>query len=313
MNINDSNISNGDEVGLTSLDLNLLVVLDAVLAERSVTHAASRVGLSQPAVSNALARLRHQLGDPLLVRRGGGMQPTPYAERLEGPLRDLLARLSSVLARRRGFDPATARGPVTVAASDYVSRILVPPLVERIANTAPHLDLIVRAHNQRLPTEDLASGAILMVLGFFWDVEAPLVASHLLDEQLACLVPEGELPLTLDRYLSLPHVLVSQSGRPTGHVDALLRARGMTRRVRTVVPHFLAVPAVLRRTGGVATVPARLAQEAGDGLVAVPPPVELPAFSVSAIHHQRLATDAALIWLMAQVRQACLGLEGAEA
>ncbi|MEO0602725.1 MAG: LysR family transcriptional regulator, partial [Myxococcota bacterium] len=277
MNVNDSDIQDHDIVNLASLDLNLLVVLDAILTERSVTQAARRVGLSQPAASNALARLRHQLGDPLLIRKGGGMQPTSYAERIEEPLRDLLARLSSVLAHRRGFDPATARGPLTVAASDYVVATIVPALVERIAEAAPRLDLVVQAHNQRLPVDDLASGAVLVALGFFWDVETPLITEVLMEERLACLVPERETPLTLDRYLALPHVLVSQSGQRTGHVDRLLGARGEQRRVRTVVPHFLAVPAMLRRVGGVATLPARLAHVAGEGLVTVPPPLDLPA------------------------------------
>ncbi|MBX2803177.1 MAG: LysR family transcriptional regulator [Myxococcales bacterium] len=295
-------------MSLSSIDLNLLVVLDAVLTERSVTRAARRIGLSQPATSNALARLRHQLADPLLERRAGSMQPTPYAERLEQPLRDLLARLSSVLAPQRTFDPATARGPVTVAASDYVSRIIVPPLLERMAREAPHLDLVVRAHGQQLPTDDLATGAILLALGFFWGVEAPLVSSTLMNEELACLLPEAHLPLTWDRYLELPHVLVSQSGRVTGHVDSLLRARGVRRRVRAVVPHFLAVPAVLRRVGGVATLPARLAHTAGDGLVTVAPPLAVPGFSVSAVHHSRMAQDGALRWLRDQLQQVCRDL-----
>ena len=308
MNNDDAHIPNLDVVNLSSVDLNLLVVLDAVLAERSVTQAARRIGLSQPATSNALARLRHQLSDPLLVRKAGGMQPTPYAEQLEGPLRDLLARLSSVLAPQRGFDPARARGPVTVAASDYVSRIIVPPLLARIAQEAPHLNVVVRAHNQRLPVDDLASGAVQLALGFFWQVEAPLVGCTLMDEQLACLLPEDDVPLTLERYLELPHVLVSQSGQPSGHVDRMLRARGQQRRVRTVVPHFLAVPAVLRKVGGVATLPARLARTAGDGLMIVPPPLELPAFSVSAVHHQRMAQDSARLWLLDQVRAVCNAL-----
>jgi DNA-binding transcriptional LysR family regulator len=233
------------------------------------------------------------------------MQATPYAERIEEPLRDLLARLSSVLAPRRRFDPATATGAVTVAASDYVSRVVVPPLVARLALEAPGLDLVVRAHGQSLPTEDLASGAVLAALGFFWDVEAPLVATTLMEERFACLVPEDEGSLTLERYLALPHVLVSQTGRRSGHVDAMLLARGASRRVRTTVPHFLAVPDVLRRVGGVATLPARLARTAGDGLVAVEPPLALPTFSVSAVHHKRMAGDGALTWLLTQVRAVC--------
>lgn len=307
MNSDDDKIDIGD-VSLATLDLNLLVVLDAVLQERSVTRAAHRVGLSQPATSNALARLRHQLSDPLLVRGAGGMQPTPYARRVEGPLRDLLARLASVLAPRARFDPAEASGAIPVAASDYVTRVVVPPLVEHLATVAPSIDLHVRAHNQRLPVEDLASGTVLLALGFFFAVEAPLVSTPLMDERFACLVTECDLPLTMERYLALPHVLVSQSSQPWGHVDSLLRARGERRRVRTMVPHFLAVPAVLRRVGGVATLPERLAKDAGEGLVTVPPPLDLPTFTVNAVHHKRMAGDGRLTWIVEQARHVCRAL-----
>ena len=305
MNGRDGKISTGNTVNLAALDLNLLVVLDAVLAERSVTRAARRVGLSQPAVSNALARLRGQLHDPLLVRAGGGMRPTPFAEQLEGPLRNLLARLSSLLTPRTDFDPQVATGALTIAASDYVSRILVPPLMARIAAVAPHIDLHVRAHNQVLPEDDLASGTILLALGFFWQVDAPLVSVPVLEDRLACLVPADAPPLTLERYLDTPHVLVSQSGQARGHVDRMLGARGLSRRVRTVVPHFLAVPAVLDAVGGVATLPERLAHSFGTAFRVEPVPLELPSFSVTSVHHKRLAQDGARRWLADQVAAVC--------
>ncbi len=292
------------DVNLGALDLNLLRVLDALLGERHVTRAARRVGLSQPATSHALARLRAALGDPLLVRgHGGALVPTPRAAALQPRLRAALDAVAAALRGDAPFDPATARATFRIATGDYAEMVILPGLMARLARDAPHVDLrVIPAPDDRVA---LAAGEIDCVLA---PRRAPSEAvggyeRRLFDETFTCLVrrghPAAAQRLTLARYEALPHLLVAPRGTPGSFVDDALAALGRRRRVALTVPHFLVAPHVVAATDLIVTLASRIADVVAGplDLVALPPPLELPGFTMSLWWHERNHHDPAQRWL----------------
>lgn len=297
-----------DEVNVAGIDLNLLVALEALLDEAHVTRAAARLGLSQPATSNALSRLRVLFDDPLLVRVGSIMRPTPRAEALKPRVREALVGIREVFRVRERFEPEHAEGSLTVAISDYIGLLLLPRLVARVAEVAPKLKLRFVAHGNNLDSDALATGEPRLSIGFFFMQPQGVRSQTLLREQFACLTRPGCLPgrLTQKRYLSLPHVLVSQRGEDTGYVDRVLAQDGLTRRIRTVVPHFLSAGAVVAEGGGVATLPRRIAEQQARqfGLELHNLPIANPSWPLVMAWHQRYDADSESAWLRAQVVEA---------
>lgn len=292
---------------LEGLDLNLLVALRALLAERHVTRAAARVGLSQPAMSHALARLREVLGDPLLVRTPAGMQPTARAEAMAGPLELALEDLSRVLASPRPFDPATSTHKFRIATNDYIELVLLPRLLARIWEEAPGVD--VRVTNLAgEASEDLAEGRVDVVIGMVGQLGAPslppgLRFQRVVADRFVCVVREGhpvtKKRLTLDEFVSLSHALVSPRGATGSVVDTALEALGRKRRVAVEVPHFLVAPHVVRETDVVLTLAQRVAEKLAPllGLRRIAPPLELPGFTMSMVWHERHHLAPAHVWL----------------
>jgi DNA-binding transcriptional LysR family regulator len=294
------------ELNLGALDLNLLVVLDALLAERHVTRAAARVGLSQPATSHALARLRAVFGDPLLVRgAGGAMVPTPRAEALAPRLRAALDGVTAALRGEQPFDPATARRTFRIATGDYAELVLLPALTARLAREAPGVDLWVVAGGEDLAT--LATGAHDCVLMPYRGPVAPagVYEKKLFDETFTCVVRRGHplvaqgQKLTLARYEAMPHLLIAPRGTPGSFVDDALAALGKQRRVALAVPHFLVAPHVVAATDLILTLATRIARAVAAplDLVMMPPPVDLPGFTMSMWWHERNHHDPAQRWL----------------
>lgn len=297
---------------LDRIDLNLMRVLDALLAERHVTRAARRLGLSQPAVSHALARLRALLGDPLLVRgTGGGLVPTARAEALGPPLRRALEGLVEALREPGGFDPATARRTFRVGASDYAELVLLPRLAARLGREAPAVSLWVQAL-QGDGDAELASGELDMLIGLprGKDRAAGCHERRLFRESFTCVVraghPAASQRLTLARYCALPHLLVAPRGKPGSLVDDTLAASGHSRRIALAVPHFLVAPHVIAASDLVATLATRVVATFAPsfGLVQLAPPLELPGFSMSLVWHERAHHEPASRWL----REALLGV-----
>jgi DNA-binding transcriptional LysR family regulator len=300
----------------SSTNLNLLVAMEALLAERSVTRAAARLSLSQPAMSHALARLRRQLGDPLLVRGEHGMVPTPRALALAGPLRLGLAQLEQVLASEPHFDPATSRRRFTLASVDYVALTGLRAWVRRQAREAPGISIEVRPLGPRL-RDDLESGALDLVLAGV-EVEGELgrtpglKRTRVASEDFLCMLRRGHPAarrrrLDLDTFLSLRHVTVSvEGGACDRHVDVALRERGLTRRIAACVPHFLAAPLLVSATDDVATLPRALGEEASRfvPLALLPPPLALPPGEADLWWHERVDRDPAHRWLRAGLLQA---------
>ncbi|MGK4007960.1 LysR family transcriptional regulator [Sorangium sp. So ce1036] len=298
---------------LASIDLNLLVVFDALLAEGSVTRAAARVGLSQSAMSHALGRLRALIDDPILVRTARGMIPTPRAQELIGPIRAALAQIETTVARPARFDAATARRSFALATVDYVELILLPRLVQKLFSDAPNVDLIARPYDSEM-FGSMETGKIDLAIGLFPSVPAGFYRQRLLEETYLCVVrrdhPVVRSKLTLRAYASLPHALISPRGEGGGRVDEVLAEHGLTRRVALQIPHFLVAPLIVAQTDLVLTVPARIARAFAEmeALRIMKPPVELGGFSLDQVWHERQAKDPAHAWLrglFAEIAREC--------
>jgi DNA-binding transcriptional LysR family regulator len=298
---------------LAKLDLNLLRVFDAVARERHVTRAAQRLNLSQPAVSNALARLRVALGDELFLRKPGGVEPTALALNLAGPIAEALDRLGETLAARAPFDPATAQRVFRLGFSEYAEAVLAPCLIARLAEAAPGVLLTFR-HADRTSWEALlAGGEAELALGVLPEPPALYTRVRLLPEAFLTLVRTGhpltEGEVTLDRFVGFPHLLHSPNGSRDGAIDWALAALGRSRRLAAVVAHLVAVPEIMQRTDLVITLSARLARvlAAAHGLALVAPPLEVRHTRLSLVFHRRFEADAGHAWLrrliLAQARE----------
>lgn len=290
------------------LDLNLLWVFEAILEEGTVTAAAKRLGRTQPAVSNALARLRESVGDPLFVRVGRAMQPTPRAEAL-APL--VLAALEQVkrIASPPGFDPATQAHTFRICAPDYATMTVLPPLCAEVRRLAPAVDLrFIAAEDKPRTLDKLRSGDIDMALGVFGEPVAGLRYVDVVQERFVVVARRDhpalrEERVSLDTFAALPHVLVSVNGDVRGVVDARLEAAGLRRRVVLTVPHFAAVPFVVGATDMIATLSRRTATLLGDtaGLVMLPCPLPLEPYALQMVYSLRLDHDPAHMWLRERV------------
>jgi DNA-binding transcriptional LysR family regulator len=284
-------------MNISSVNLNLLVAFQALLEERSVTRAARRSGVSQPAMSNSLAQLRALFGDRLFTRTAHGLEPTPRALALAAPLRDGLAKLGELLDARP-FDPRTATRRFVIAASDYVEFVLLPPLLERLRGAAPNLRLEIRPWGLHEIPEGLARGEIDLLIGYYDRVPPNHAEQLLFEDEYVCVVrrrhPRVQKKLTLKSYLELDHVLVSQKSDSPGSVDRALAARGKQRRVAVRVSHFLLVPTLIARTDFVAALDRRAAEPFAKplGLRLLEPPLPLPRGRVGQVWHTRVESDA---------------------
>jgi DNA-binding transcriptional LysR family regulator len=299
---------------LAAFDLNLLVVLRALLTERHVTRAAARVGLSQSATSHALSRLRELYGDPLLVRSGRTLALTPRAQRLLPTLERGLSDLSAAVAGEPAFAPGTARRTFTLGMADYAQAILLAPLLKAVESEAPNVDLLLL--NSPNLEELTSSGNIDLSFHVSAAHSSALLSSELLfEDEFACLVRKGHprigKKLTLERYLASRHVVVAPSGTAGSVVDSELERRGFERRIALRVSNFLVAPVAVSETDLINTMPKRLALVLAEryGLRLLPPPLALPKFGFSLIWHPRLDHDPAQRWLRNLVTRVARALE----
>jgi DNA-binding transcriptional LysR family regulator len=308
-------------VNLASFDLNLLRVLDALIRERSVTRAGERIGLSQPAVSAALARLRHALDDQLLVRQGNEMVPTARALEIAGPVGEALAGIESTLGAAIGFDPARAERCFTLLGADFFSTLLMPGLAEQIAATAPGVTLRFLDSSRGDVDRLLAEGVIDLAL------ERPLELPEWIGRDLLFTSPfvviaarghpavaaagirPGEV-LPLDLFCDLPHALRSIDGSMSGMVDEAMAATGRRRRVVLALPHFFAIGRAVARGRVIAAVPMQFARATAEdlGLAAYGLPIPVPAPEVRLYWHRRREGDPGHAWLRRLVIAAAASL-----
>jgi len=291
-----------NSMNVKDVDLNLLRVFDAVLHESGVTPAAARLGLTQPAVSNALARLRKLFGDPLFVRTPTGMDATPFARELAEPVRQALALLESALAHGPGFDPASTTRAFRFYMSDLGQIEFLPPLIERVESRAPGVRLEAVALDVEAIGAALASGTLDLAVGFLPALGPPIQRRALFRDPYVCLMRADHAigSLTRKRFLEAAHILVSYRG---GHrvIEEAFERAGI--RVALRVPHFTVAPMVLERTDLLLTLPARVARvfERGGKLKSLPVPLPIPVADVGVHWHERFEADPGNRWLREQV------------
>jgi len=289
------------EMDLRKADLNLLVVLNALLDERSVTRAAMRLDMSQPAASRALARLRALFSDRLLVDGPGGYLLTARAEGMRPLLQQTLASVGDVLDGR-GFDPAQATGSVRLAMLDLEAAVVAPRLIARLAHEAPRLDLEVVSPGPRL-TDALEADSVDALIGVVRDAPAGIRKRLLYQDGFVTLMRAGHpvagRKLTLDRFLELDHLVVSIAGTGRALVDEMLARRGKRRRVKVRVPSFLAAVEIAARSDLIMTLPSSLARTAADmrRFVMAPPPLPLGGVPMSLVWHARHQDSPRHVWL----------------
>jgi DNA-binding transcriptional LysR family regulator len=294
---------------LGAINLNLLSALDALLAEGSVTRAASRTGVTQSAMSHSLRQLREMLGDALLVRGPAGMVPTPRAVALREPVRRGLVELSRALAGGT-FDPATAKRTLSITAGDFFTVLLLPPLLDILRREAPGLDLVVRPTDGSREADLLEAGEIDAAIVVAIADRATLRRLRLFTETFVCVVrkdhPEVGETLTLETFVRLPHALISPRGSGPTFVDEALLRQGLTRRIALRVPFFLAAPPIVATSDLVLTAPRRIAERFAAilPLRILEPPLSLAPFSVHLAWHERDDADPAHVWLRRAISRA---------
>lgn len=294
---------------LAAADANLLVALDALLQEENVTRAAARVGVTQSAMSQTLARLRHQFDDPILVKSGRRMVMSPFAARIQARLRRAVSELEAVVRDRPAFDPATASGRFVVAMVDYLALVLLPRLRDAIGERAPDVDLAVHTLDAASIASRLEEGVVHLYVGVHGQTERALTAEPLFDDPFT-LVVRPEHPLcdepTVEAYAAAAHVHVSPRRERGSIVGRMLEESGHARRVAVEVPYFALVPDLLASSDLVATVPTSVARRWQEerGLVLLPPPIPLPPLAICMAWHPTFSNDPAQAWLRAMVQRA---------
>lgn len=303
-----------------TLDLNLLRVFDEVMAERSLTRAARNLSLTQPAVSNALRRLRETLGDELVRRSGQGMEPTPRALALWPAVRDALRQLQQSLAPD-SFTPAEAENTFVLAMADATAAELVPRMVDIIEAEAPGVSLRVVPLATRDPRKLLDDEVVDLAVGYFPAVLADLTAraqvgkavafahQRLYDGEYVCVMRQGHAlasgPMTLNRFCAARHLLVSFSGRPFGFIDESLATLGRERRVVLTVNQFFTAGRVVAHSNLLTVLPRHFVGVTGiaDALVLRDLPFEVPRVHVDSLWHSRHEQSSAHRWLRQAIRR----------
>lgn len=292
-------------MNVSNLDLNLLRVFDAILAEGNLTRAARRLALSQPAMSNALARLRDALGDPLFLRTGKGMLPTPRARQLAEPVRQALDLLHNALRPDTAFDYGASSRGFSLAVEDYGEVVLMPRLADWLMQAAPGVQLRVRAERGAALREELRTGGLDLAVDYFPLRDADCHNRRLLEDELVSMVRRdhpalGDTPsMSVEQYARLPHVVLDRRGGAGPVVDRVLRGMGLKRRIAMRVPHFLSMPLMVRGSDLICTLPRRMAQVYAEhfGLRLLRTPLELPPVPVYLVWHRSNDADPGQRWL----------------
>lgn len=288
---------------LTDIDLNQLVLFHHLMAERRVSRVAEQLGLTQPAVSNSLARLRRLFNDELFLRTPSGMVPTPLAEQMAEPVGQALALIHGGLNQRTGFDPAREKRSMTIGMTDIGEIVFLPALVERLGREAPGITLNTVRNTAVNLRDDMASGKVDLAVGLLPQLKAGFFQRRLFRQSYVCLYRSGHAldrkRITLADVRDAQHLVIVSAGTGHGRVDELIRRAGIDRTVRLTVPHFVSVGHILQGTDLVATVPRKLAERlAGPfGLVWRPHPVKLPEVSINVFWHAKAHRSPSSQWL----------------
>lgn len=292
---------NDSTMNLQSVNLNLLVAFDALMIERNVTRAAKRIGLSQPAMSNALARLRALFADPLLVRSANGMQPTLRAIGLTEPVQDALKQVHRVFEKQPIFEPSLARKNFVIRMGDMNEFIFLPRITAELCQRAPGITLEVKHLSPGDTTDALESNGVELALSTGLHHTASIRSETLLADETVLVLRKGHpfisAPNKATEFLRLAHIRVSQSPADTRFLDDYLAKRNMRRKVLLTLPHWLAAPAVVAQTDLVTIVSARMARDLDKRLETLPLPLGPQRFTWTLYWHRRHETQAAHRWL----------------
>lgn len=313
-------------MNFAALDLNLLRVFDAMMLELSTVRAGERIGLSQPAVSGALGRLRQILDDELFVRDGNRMVPTPRALALSEPVRTALRRIEDALASAAGFTPATARQNFMLIGSDYFSTLLMPRLARRIVPEAPFVTLQMLDHPSSAVLRLLSEGFADAALDREMDVPEWIVRKSLFRSYIVCAAAKDHpllkrhkvasgTRIPAELFCQISQVVMSMDGGRTGNIDDVLKPRGLSRTVSMTVPHFQAVALAAAVSPLLGSLPVHFARHAAQslGLDLYLPPFDPPQLDVCLYWHRRLDRDAANGWLRHHIEGALAFDRGAPA
>lgn len=309
-------------MNLQSTDLNLLLVFEALMDERNVTRAAGRVGLSQPAMSNALARLRRTFDDPLLVRTPEGMAPTPLAQTLIVPVRQALASLRGALDAHSNFNPAETNRTFHLLANDYSEMTLLAILIGSLSHEAK--DLTLRVYRPRTLFQPPPANSLVdfydLAIGFYPDLiafETGIRTELLWEENNVCIArpdhPEIHGSMTIDKFAAARHVSVFYKSQGTGLIDTILEQQGLERKQTILVPHFASVPFLVAASDLIAVVPQGLPNCFDHlRLQVLPVPIEIAPFRLTMAWHERYDNDPAHAWLRERIREVSCGRQASE-
>jgi DNA-binding transcriptional LysR family regulator len=278
---------------LQNIDLNLLIVFSELLKRRRVSAAAAALGISQPAISNALSRLRRLLGDELFLRTGHGMMPTPLAETLAEPVGYALGAIHDALNAKTVFDPASSQRTFTLAMTDIGETYFLPALMDLLARQAPSVRIVTVREQADVLRVSMEHGEIDLAIGFLPDLQSGFFQRRLFRQRYVCLLrqehPLAHGQLTLKAFLAAEHVAIAAAG--TGHstVDTAIQRLGVRRNVHLRVPHFVAVGYILQTTDLIAVVPQAYARQTLTPfkLTSMPCPVKIPDVAINMLWHAR--------------------------
>lgn len=291
------------KVNLRDIDLNLLVIFNQLLIDRKVSITAERLNLTQPAVSNALRRLRVLLNDPLFIRTAKGMEPTYYSLQLAEPVASALSTLHLALNHNVKFDPGSSHKVFTLALTDIGEIYFMPHLMKFLSKHAPNIKIETTRNDEKSLQGLMESGVVDLAIGLLPRLQIGMFQRRLFDQYYVCMYRKGHplasSPLSLETFSALRHLVVVSQHTGHGDMDILLQRSGIERNIQLEVPHFTAVGHILQHTDLIASVPERLADQCIDtfDLEVSPHPISLPAISINLFWHSRFHRDPANSWL----------------
>ena len=296
---------------LRNIDLNLLAVFDAIAAEGNLTRAANKLGMSQPAMSNALARLRETLDDPLFVRTARGMESTPRARLMAEPIRQALDLMQNSLRLDSAFDFASSSRTFTVAVEDYGEAVVMPRFMEWLNRVAPGVRVRIRPELGNALLAEMKRGAIDMAMEYHRSHDDDFKVQPLMEETLVSMVRQDHPlvgdSLSLGQYASLAHVVIEPRSPRGPIVDRELKKRGLSREIALQVPHFLSMPLIVRTTDYICTLPLRMARVYAEHfrLKVLKPPIDFPSIPIYLVWSKSLDADPGHRWFRNSFHDLC--------
>ncbi|NBA98515.1 LysR family transcriptional regulator [Pseudomonas sp. R5(2019)] len=295
-------------MNLSKVDLNLFIVFDAIYTEANLTRAGQIVGITQPAVSNALARLRETFNDPLFVRTAQGMVPTPMAQNIIGPVRNALSLLRISVQESRIFNPLQASKTFRISMTDLTEAVVLPPLFQRLRRQAPAVVIESFLCKRRETTKELAAGRLDFAVDAPLNTDPQVRHVKLMEDQYVCAMrqghPQNKGKLSLDEYLAMTHIHISSRRNGLGYVDLALGKMGVQRKIALRSQHYMMASQVLQHTDMVMTVPERFARHHGLAFATLPVN-DVPAVETHLYWHESTDQDPANRWMREQMIELC--------